>query len=283
MAFVPGTSRPVLEGSPRINVAPRINRIGVLLRKISNSARSLNEWKEFPMQPQRVAFVGAIVMAALTTTRGHADLIPWSYQWNASPIVVNANPLGPNSPVTGGITLIPSAITVTGGLPGVALGNSNIVAVNLTTFSFSPNPAGQPDRFNNSPYNLNVTLTDITSHVSRTLWFHGLFNGTLSDTSAHITTRFTSSTTQSAVLGQNLYTVNLTSFTPPGPPSAGNEGTIGAQVNVQPMEAPEPPTLLLAATGLAGAGAGWLRRRFRPGNANLLIGKNASGQSGDWQ
>ena len=102
---------------------------------------------------------------------------------------------------------------MTGGLPGVALGNSNIVAVNLTTFNFSPNPTGQPDRFDNSPYRLNVTLTDISSHATRTLNFRGLFNGTLSNTSANITATFTSPTTQSTMLGQNLYTVHLTSYT----------------------------------------------------------------------
>ncbi|HWG41415.1 MAG TPA: hypothetical protein VN688_01420 [Gemmataceae bacterium] len=214
------------------------------------------------MQPQRVAFAITLLMLAFTTTRGHAGLIPWSYQWNADPIVINANPFGPNNPSTGGITLIPSAITVTGGLPAVALGNSNIVAVNLTTFNFSSNPSGQPDHFNNSPYNLNVTLTDIASHAARTLNFRGLFNGTLSNSSANITTTFTSPTTQSAVLGHNLYTVNLTSYTPPGPPSANNVGTIGAHVDVHPVEAPEPPALLLAGTGLAGTVGCWLRRRL---------------------
>ena len=60
------------------------------------------------MQPQRVAFAGALLVV-MNASAGRADLIPWSYQWNADPIVINANPLGPNSPATGGITLIPGA------------------------------------------------------------------------------------------------------------------------------------------------------------------------------
>ena len=213
------------------------------------------------MQPQRVAFAGALLIVALATGRGHGGLIPWNYQWSADPIVVNASPFGPNSPATGGITLIPGAITMTGGSPGVALGNSNIVAVNLTTFSFSPSPTGEPDRFNNTPYSLNITLTDIASHDARLMSFHGLFHGTLSDTSANIRTTFTSPTTQSAMLGGNFYTVNLTSYTPPGPPSANNEGTIGAHVEVHPLETPEPSSLLLCGIGLTGAIGSCVRRR----------------------
>jgi hypothetical protein len=216
------------------------------------------------MYPYRGTFAAAVLIVALSAGRGQASLIPWSYQWNAAPIVVNADPPGPHSASTGGINLIPSAITVNGGGPGVALGNSSIVAVNLTTFSFSPSSTGAPDRFNNTPYNLSVTLTDVNSQASKTLSFSAVFNGTLSDSSANILTTFTSPTTRSAMIGGNLYTVALNSYTPPGPPSADNEGTIGAFVSVDPHGAPEPSSLLLAVAGLGGIFCVWMRRRSSP-------------------
>ena len=213
------------------------------------------------MYSHRGIFAAALLIVALSTGNGRASLIPWSYQWSATPIVVNADPPGPHSPSTGGINLIPGAITVNGGAPGVALGSSSVVAVNLTTFSFSPSTTGAPDRFNNTPYNLSITLTDVNSQASTTMSFSAVFNGTLSDSSANILTAFTSPTTRSAMLGGNLYTVALNSYTAPGPPSANNEGTIGAFVQVDPAGAPEPSGLVLAVTGLGGFLGVWVRRR----------------------
>lgn len=210
------------------------------------------------MLPRRVAFVVAVLIVALSTRRGQAGLIPWSYAWNAHPVVVDADPLGPHSRPTGGITLTPGAITITGGTPGVALGNARIVAVNLTAFTFSPSPNGKPYHFTNSPYRLGVTLTDVDSKTSGTLAFAGVFNGTLTDSSVDLGTRFTSPTRRWLTLGHDVYTVQLTAYTPPGSPEAGREGNISALVSVQP--APEPSSLILAVIGLVSSLA-WLRRR----------------------
>jgi hypothetical protein len=211
------------------------------------------------MSSRHVAFAVALLIVALNTQRGEAGLIPWSYAWNAQPIVVNADPLGPNSRPTGGITLTPGAITITGGSPGVALGNANITAVNLTAFTFSPSPDGKPYRFIDSPYHLRVTLTDVDSKASGTLTFAGVFNGSLTASSVDLNTRFTSPTQQLLALGNNVYTVKLTAYNPPGPPVTGAEGNISASVSVQP--APEPSSLFLFAAGLVCASLVWLRRR----------------------
>jgi hypothetical protein len=196
--------------------------------------------------------------------RSQAELIPWSYQWNANPIVVDADPLGPHHTPSGGITLTPGAITITGGNPGVAWGSSNIVAVNLTAFTFSPNPDGKPYSFTNSPYRLGVTLTDVNSKASGTLNFAGVFDGSLTDSTADLHTRFTSATRQSLILGHHRYTVSLTSYSPPDPPAEGGAGKISAFVNVQPVSAPEPSTLVLTGIGLAVAAFSCLRRRALP-------------------
>jgi hypothetical protein len=216
------------------------------------------------MSPRRVAIAVVLLIAALSPRRCQAELIPWSYQWNAHPIVIDADPLGPHQSATGGITLTPGAITITGGNPGVALGNSNIIAVNLTAFTFAPSPDGKPYSFTNSPYRLGVTLTDVDSKASGTLNFSGVFYGSLTDWTADLHTRFTSAMRQSLMLGHNRYTVSLTSFSPPDPPDEGGTGKISAFVNVQPVSAPEPSTLLLSGIGLAVTAVSCLRRRALP-------------------
>lgn len=204
------------------------------------------------MFSHRSHFAAAVLIAALTAGRAGAGLIPWGYQWNAQPIVVNADSSNPHSPPPGGITLIPGAITITGGSHGAALGSASIVAVNLSTFTFSPSPNGAPDRFNNAPYTLRVTLSDLDSGKTGSLKFNGVFNGTMTDSLVDLHTQFTSLTKQSVTIGHTLYTVTMTSYTPPGPPSVGNEGEIKAFVDVRPASAPEPSTLLLCGMGLVG-------------------------------
>lgn len=209
-----------------------------------------------------------VLLVALSTRQSEAGLIPWSYEWNAHPIVIDADPLGPHSTPTGGITLTPGAITITDGTPGVALGNANIVAVQLTAFTFAPSPNGKPYLFTNSPYSLDVTLTDVDSRKSGDVRFAGVFNGSLTDSSVDVQTRFTSPTRRCLVLGHNLYSVSLTSYSPPGSPLGGGEGEISAAVNVQPATTPEPSSLLLAGMGLLAVVVSRLRRRaFQPSRA----------------
>jgi hypothetical protein len=216
------------------------------------------------MSPQRSALALTLLIVALCPMRSEAGLIPWSYQWSAEPTVVDADPLGPHHRPTGGITLTPGAIAITGGNPGVALGSAAIVAVNLTAFAFSPRPDGKPYSFTNASYRLGITLTDVDSNKSGTLHFAGVFDGDLTDSNVNLHTHFTSAEKQALILGQHCYTVSLTTYTPPDPPAEGGAGNISALVNVSPASAPEPSTLVLAGMGLAGAVFSGLRRRTLP-------------------
>jgi hypothetical protein len=202
----------------------------------------------------------------------HADMItPWTYSWSRSPLSVVAD----NNNGTGGISLALTPLT-----PGTNMvGNSDINVVNLTTFSSAP--SGTPDSFTNASYSLTVQLTDLNSGQSGSLTFNGAFNGTLSTTSAQITTKFLNPITQDLVLGQHDYTVSLNSFVPPGLPDDTTAGSIGATVSINDATAPgnggsgnggnggggvqtvpEPATLLLAGLALP-AGLVWWRVRSR--------------------
>jgi|SRR5579875_447345 hypothetical protein len=213
---------------------------------------------------RRVALTATLLIVVLKPQRGEAGLIPWSYQWSAQPTVVDADPLGPNHTPVGGITLTPGAITITGGNRGVALGNANIIAVNLTAFTFSPSPNGKPYSFTNAPYRLGITLTDAGSKQTGSIYFTGVFDGSLTDQTIDLHTYFTSATQQSLVLGHNRYTVSLTTYTPPDPPAEGGAGSIGAFVSVQPVSMPEPSALVLAGISLVTVTFSALRRCALP-------------------
>jgi hypothetical protein len=214
------------------------------------------------MSEHRFVFAIALLIAAWTARRGEAGLVPWSYQWSARPVVVDADPLGPHNAPVGGIHLTPGAITIVGGQPGVALGNANIVAVNLAAFTFAPSPNGKPYHFSNAPYRLGVTLTDVDSGKSGALSFAGVFDGSFTDWKMDLGTRFTSAVRKSLILGHHCYTVSLSAFTPPDPPSQGGQGNISAFVSVQPDSAPEPSSLMLAVAGILAAALGLVRIKF---------------------
>jgi hypothetical protein len=204
----------------------------------------------------------------------HADtMTPWTYSWSRNPISVPSDNLG-----TGGIsmTLAPLA-------PGTNMtGDSDIVVVNLSTFSSAP--AGTMDTFTKSPYSLSLHLTDLNSNQSGDLLFNGVFDGKLSPTSSQITTTFLDPIAQKLVLGGHAYTVSLNSYVPPGLPDATVFGSIGAHIGISdvnsgggsggggggagdpagtgsgPQTVPEPTTLFLASLSLP-AGLLWWRTR----------------------
>jgi hypothetical protein len=187
----------------------------------------------------------SIVLASASSAR--ADLIPWMYNWSRSPAQINAD-----APGTGHISLSdePSHF---------AVGNSNVVATNLRTYSTAA--PDKPDVFTHKSYNLILHLVDVQSSTPGTLTFTGEVNGTLSSLSSNLTNTFTGPTTQSIILGTNKYTVTLPTFSQPGPPGSINVGSISVTVSPLTVESlPEPGTLALAGLGVALLG---LARRFR--------------------
>src|SRR5262249_8677628 len=100
----------------------------------------------------------------------------------------------------------------------------------------------------------------------------GSFSGTITHHSANVQLTFTSPMTETLTLGRNQYAVALGTYTPPGPPSAVNAGSLSAFVSVTPASggeggngsASEPATLTLDCRGFPFIGLyGWLKRKSK--------------------
>jgi hypothetical protein len=203
-----------------------------------------------------------IALAVLfgTGLSAHADLIPWSYNWEPSPAKISADGGG-----SGWIALTNE--------PSRAVeGSSNTVVTNLRTFSTAPQ--GVPDTFNHAAYTFTLHLKDTNSQSSGSLTFSGFFSGLVTDSNANLKNTLTSPPTQQLSLGGNTYTVSIGTYTPPGPPGASNAGSLNALVTVAPGNTgggggggsgtPEPSTLTLAALALPCVSlAGWRKRQRR--------------------
>lgn len=200
----------------------------------------------------------ALALAPLQATR--ADPIGWTYDWTPGVLSLDAD-----VPGTGTIAFSDSA-------PGSAAGSTDIVTTNLTTLSTAPVDA--PDQLSDGPYSLTLTLTDDASGESGSLVFGGILSGDWSSGHANIANAFKGDTTQGLELGDNLYSVTIGPYSPPGPPTSDNAGSISAFVSVEPLvtvedppieSVPEPSTALLAGLGLSVLGGhAWWRRRPRP-------------------
>jgi hypothetical protein len=199
---------------------------------------------------------GTVLALLLAGGAARADFISWSYNWSRSPGVIASD----NHPATGYITLTDESLKN-------AVGDSNIVATNLRTYSTAT--AADPDRFTAKVYTLTLFLLDQDSGRSTTLRFTGQFDGTLTSASANIQNTFLGPTTQTVVLGDHLYTVTLDHYSPPGPTGAVNSGSISAHATITVatvFQQPEPGTLVLACLG-----AGLLALAGRRGRRAALL------------
>jgi hypothetical protein len=182
-----------------------------------------------------------------------ADLIPWTYNWSRSPNQIHAD-----APGTGYITLTDESLHT-------AVGDSDVVATNMRTFSTAL--PTNPDHFTAAPYALTLTLGDVDSGKTGALTFTGQIDGDLGAQFSRLHNTFTGPASQSIVLGNHRYVASNLTFTPPGVPGATNAGSISAHVTITVEQVPEPASWLLLALGVGGLALRRLRRRSRAGTA----------------
>jgi hypothetical protein len=183
---------------------------------------------------------GAALIVLLTgAASARAGLVHWSYDWSSSPGQVFSDGAGT------------SKITLSDEKRRSVVGDSDVVATNLRTYSTAPD--SNPDHFTNKAYHLSLAILDIQSNSQGTITFSGLFNGTVSAHSANIKNTLTTPTSQSVILGNYRYTAHMDFFAPPGPPGVNNAGSISAHVAIDVdliHHMPEPSSLLLAGLGV---------------------------------
>lgn len=151
-----------------------------------------------------------------------------------------------------------------------ATNSSDVVVTNLRVSS-TASPTSPDTLTTSGAWKVSLTLTDSASGASDTVSFTGKLGGTFSSSNSNVTDTFTGKTsfTWKAPNG-NTYMVSLIGYTPPGPPTASNAGSISAFVQVTPAGSggghtsgtPEPSTMVLSCLGLGFAGlATWRKRR----------------------
>jgi hypothetical protein len=195
--------------------------------------------------------LAAFVWLLVPATPARGAFIPWKYNWSRNPSIIYSD------------TSHTTYITLTDEQLRSAAGSSDIVATNIRTFS-DADPA-HPAPFTHSDYTLTLYLLDVNSNKSGTLQFSGFLDGAVSSLSSNFQNTFNAPQSQILDLGDNQYTVKITSFTPPGPPGASNAGAISAHASVsvtQIQKTPEPSTLVLLLCGGPVLGyRAWRRRR----------------------
>jgi hypothetical protein len=199
----------------------------------------------------------------------------WTY--NFSPVNAPGAPPG-NNPQSVLATDGKSGVSLTNQSTQGAVGPSDVVATSISAFSASPTSVGFGTGGN---YAVQLVLTDSASGKQATYVFQGQFGGNLSAGNSKITSTilggsvttsqgtlsFNGSDAPEVSLGNFNYTVNLDSYTHPGPPSENLPGSLGGTVNVTTLttsvsSSPEPSALLLSAVGLSFVGvATWRKRR----------------------
>lgn len=189
-----------------------------------------------------------------------SDLVEWEYEWTHK---IPGSVILADDALNAGVTVSQEK--------GSAVGSTDYVASNLTTFSQASVAA--PSLLTvNGDYTLTLTITDKASGDSKSIDFTGKLGGKFGAGFSQVTNTYATLQPQELVFetSGNTYVVWLVEYTAPGNQSSGNKGSLGGFVQVIApavvQKVPEPSSLLLGGFGLSMAGVTWWRKR-RPAAA----------------
>jgi hypothetical protein len=208
-----------------------------------------------------VAIVSAAGLLCLAGTPAQAQMttdVNWTYNFTPAQAAVYSD--------SGSGT-----VTFTNEPTKSAINSSDVVVTNLRVNSVAT--ADHADTLTSGgAWKVSLALTDSATGNSDTMTFTGKLGGTFSANNANVTNTFTGTTSYTWTDPKNgdTFKVSLVGYTPPGPPTASNAGSIAALVSVTPGNGtisgghtPEPSTLVLACLGLSFAGLTTWRKRRR--------------------
>jgi hypothetical protein len=195
-------------------------------------------------------------LVVLSTGQARAEMIDFGYSWSVMPSSVIAGG-------TGTVTLAAAPAGTTQATLS-ALTPALIPGATVTTSSAATTT---PDQFN-TPFSMQLHLTDAASGDSTNLTFAGSLKGSLTATTSTLTSTFQNPVTQIVTVGQNVYTVTIDPALLNLPrPGSTTPAAIDARVSVvsagtgHVQTTPEPSSLLLGATAVLGFAARRMLRR----------------------
>jgi hypothetical protein len=212
------------------------------------------------MKRSLLAFASAAGLLCLASTPAWADAtstqVGWNYNFTPGQSFVSSD--------SGSGT-----VSFTNEPTKGATNTSDVVVTNLRVSS-TASPSSPDTLTTSGAWKVSLTITDSSSGQSDTMSFSGKLGGNFSASNSNVTNTFTGQTSYTwKAQNGNTYTVSLVGYTPPGPPTASNAGSISAFVSVTPANGgghtsgtPEPSTLVLSCLGFGFAGlASWRKRR----------------------
>jgi len=220
-------------------------------------------------RPSVTLFTAALAALVLTGTSARAGSIQWRY--NITPLGVDSNlhVESDNNPGTYLKLTNEPRVDDTPKPYAIGGGTSNVVLTNIDVFSDAP--LATPDQFSNNVVTFRLTLSDVDAlenglpNPTTNVDFQVNFIGTASELSSDIDAIPVGQTEYVFQLGNNMYTVKLGKYSPPGPPDADLTGSLSARIETQPIDiqkAPEPSTMVLSCVGLSFLGlTSWRKRR----------------------
>ncbi len=184
-----------------------------------------------------------------------SDLVEWEYQWTHT---IPGSVILADGALNAGVTVSQEK--------GSAVGSTDYVASNLTTFSQAS--VATPSLLDvNGAYTMTLTITDKASGESQSVDFAGKLGGKFGAGFAQVTNTYSSLASKQLVFASsgNTYIIKLDQYTAPGNQTSGNKGSLGGFIQVVApggvQTVPEPSSLLLGGFGLSMAGLTWLRKR----------------------